>query len=351
MKTSFVSNLAVQSAMRLTISRGQSEIQKLQKEVVSGRYADIGISLGAQTSNSISLNRDVTRMKTILDSNALVTQRMSASQAALGMMADNAQNMLEAFISANGADDADRLAIARREVETALNGFTTAANTSSNGEYLFSGINTDVRPVDDYQAAGSAAKAAFDALFFGEFLFTQDDPAAADITVAEMDHFIVNVLEPAFNSGPDWNNSWSNASDTNISSRIQNNEVVESSTNANSSGMRNFALAAVIGMELLDLPIASDVRSAVNTHAIHYAGLAVTGIDNQRGNLGVSENRVAKANVSLQSQINIVNLHIGDIEGVDAYEASTRMTSLLAQVETSYTLTARIQQLNLTNYL
>lgn len=350
MKTSFVSNLAIQNAMRLTISRGQSEIQQLQKEVVSGRYADIGIALGAQTSNSISLNRDVSRMKTILDSNALVTQRMSASQAALGMMSDSAQQMLEAFISVNGADDADRLAIARRDVETALNGFTTGVNTSSNGEYLFSGINTDVKPLDDYQAAGSTGKAAFDALFQANFTFAQDDPAAANITVAQMDDFIVNVLEPAF-TGPDWNANWSSASDTNITSRIQNSEVVESSTNANSSGMRNFALAAVIGMELLNSPISSEVRSSVNTHAIHYAGLAVTGIDNQRGNLGVSENRVTKANVSLQSQINIVNLHIGDIEGVSAYEASTRMTSLLAQVETSYTLTARIQQLNLMNYL
>lgn len=350
MKTSFVSNQVIQNAMRMTIGRGQTEIQQLQKEVVTGRHADIGISLGAQTSSSVSLNRDVIRLETILDSNALVTQRLSASQLALGMMSDGAQQMLEAFIAANGADDATRLAVARRDVESALDAFTSAVNTSANGEYLFSGINSDVKPLEDYLAAGSSPKAAFDATFLGHFGFTQDDPAAAGITVAQMDNFLTNVLEPAF-SGPAWNTDWSSASDTNITSRIRRNEVVESTVNANASGMRNFALAAVIGIELLDSPISGEVRAAVNARAIQHAGQAVSGIDDQRSNLGVSENRVTKANVAIEAQIRIVRLHLHDIEGVDAYEASTRMNSLLAQVETSYTLTARLQQLSLMNYL
>jgi flagellar hook-associated protein 3 FlgL len=46
--------------------------------------------------------------------------------------------------------------------------------------------------------------------------------------------------------------------------------------------MRNFALAAVIGIELMDSPISSEVRAAVNATAIEYAGQAVTGIDNER---------------------------------------------------------------------
>ena len=332
MKVSFISNLAMQSSMRLTISRGQSEVQTLQKEIVSGRFADIGLSLGAKTSNSVTLNHDVSRLKNIQDSNALVTQRLSASQSALDLMADSAQQML------------------RRDVEASLGSFTVAVNTSSNGEYLFSGINSNTKPVEDYFEAGSTPKAAFDATFLGHFGFSQDDPLAAGITVAQMDNFITNVLEPSF-SGADWNTNWSSASDTNISSRILSNEVVDSGVNANAAGMRNFALAAVIGIELLDSAIGAEVRTAVNAKAIEYAGQAVTGIDNQRSNLGVAENRVTKANTALVSQIKIITLHLGDIEGVDAYAASTRMQTLLDQVETSYALTARIQKMSLMNYL
>jgi flagellar hook-associated protein 3 FlgL len=350
MKTSFISNLAIQNSMRMTISRGQEEIQKLQQEVVTGRYADIGLALGAKTSTSVSHHRDVMRLETILDSNALVTQRLSTSQLSLEAMSNAAQQMLEAFIVANGTDDAPKLTVMRRDVEASLDIFTSSVNTSVNGEYLFSGINSDVKPVADYLEAGSAPKAAFDALFLGHFGFTQNDPLAATITTAQMDNFLDTVLEPEF-TGPNWNTNWSNASDTNISSRIRTNEIVDSSSNANGTGMRSFALAAVIGIELMDSPISSEVRAAVNARAIEYAGQAVTGIDDERSTLGVSENRVVKANVSIESQIKIMKLHLNDIEGVDGYEASTRMQALLTQVETSYTLTARIQQLNLMNYL
>jgi len=350
MKTSFVSNLAMQNAMRMTISSGQTEIQKLNKEIVTGRYADIGLSLAAKTSNSVSLNSDVSRLKGILDSNSLVTQRLSASQSSMTLMADAAQQMLEAFITVNGSNDVNRLQIAQRDVESALGAFTIAGNTSSNGEYLFAGINAGTQPLEEYLAAGSAPKAAFDATFLGHFGFAQDDPAAANITVAQMNTFISTVLEPTF-TGADWNTNWSSASDTNISSRISTNEVVSSSTNANSTGMRKFALAAVIGIELLNSPISDEVRTAVNASAISYAGSAVTGIDSERSNLGVSESRITKANTALESQLSIITLHLGDVEGVDAYAASTRMQTLMDQIELSYTLTARIQQMSLMNYL
>ena len=350
MKLSFISSLAIQNAMRYTINRTQQDVQDLQAGIVTGRHADIGLTLGAGAARSVSLNRDMIRLETIRDSNVLVTQRLSASQAALESIADSAQSILEAFVSVTGAEDGIRLSTARRTVENALDSFTGAANTSANGEYLFSGVHTDVKPLENWFDAGSAPKTAFDALFLGHFGFTQTDPSTASITVAQMDDFLSNVLEPAFTGG-DWNTNWSSASDTNMSSRITRSEVVESSTNANANGMRQLALASVIGIELMGMDVSNDVRNTINSRGILHAGKAVTGIDEERSKLGIAENRVGKANIALEAQIRIVKLHIGDLEGVDAYEASTRMNTLLTQVEASYALTARIQQLNLMNYL
>jgi flagellar hook-associated protein 3 FlgL len=148
-----------------------------------------------KTSTSVSHHRDVMRLETILDSNALVTQRLSTSQLSLEAMSDAAQQMLEAFIVANGTDDAPKLTVMRRDVEASLDIFTSSVNTSVNGEYLFSGINSDVKPVADYLEAGSAPKPPLMHSFLGHFGFTQDDPAAATIT-AQMDNFLDTVLEP-----------------------------------------------------------------------------------------------------------------------------------------------------------
>jgi flagellar hook-associated protein 3 FlgL len=244
------------------------------------------------------------RLKGILDSNALVTQRLSAAQLSLDAMSDAAQQMLEAFISVNGSDDANRLLIAQRDVETALDAFTTAANTSSNGEYLFAGINTNTQPLEDFLAPGSPPKVAFDATFLGHFGFTQDDPAAANITVAQMDNFITTVLEPAF-TGAAWTTDWSNASDTNVTSRILKNEVVDSSTNANVEGMRNFALAAVIGVELINSPISAEVRASLNRTAIEYAGAGRHGYRQRTQHA----RRIGKPHHQGEHRIGIANPH------------------------------------------
>jgi flagellar hook-associated protein 3 FlgL len=39
------------------------------------------------------------------------------------------------------------------------------------------------------------------------------------------------------------------------------------------------------------------------------------------------------------------------MQGVDPFEAATRVNALITQIETSYALTARIQQLSLTRLL
>jgi flagellar hook-associated protein 3 FlgL len=67
--------------------------------------------------------------------------------------------------------------------------------------------------------------------------------------------------------------------------------------------------------------------------------------------LGMVQGRVTKANERMSLQIDILSAHIGTLEGVDPYEASTRVTALTTQVETAYALTARLQQLSLLNYL
>jgi flagellar hook-associated protein 3 FlgL len=49
--------------------------------------------------------------------------------------------------------------------------------------------------------------------------------------------------------------------------------------------------------------------------------------------------------------VDLFQNNISDLEGVDPYEAATRVSLLQQQIETSYALTARMQQLSLVKYL
>jgi flagellar hook-associated protein 3 FlgL len=91
-------------------------------------------------------------------------------------------------------------------------------------------------------------------------------------------------------------------------------------------------------------------KAVVGT-AISLVGEALHGLMNLQADLGVAQDRVAKANERMSIQIDIMATHIGALEGVDPYEASTRVSMLLTQVETAYAMTARIHQLTILNYL
>jgi flagellar hook-associated protein 3 FlgL len=351
MKTSFISNLSVQSAMRQTINQVQAELIQAQKEVVSGRLYNIGAELGATTTRSLDLHREADMMKNLMATNSVVTQRLSSSQMALETISNAGQTALNTYVALAGSTDSTQLSTAVQTLTDVLDQFVDAANTSVNGEYVLAGINTDIKPVGDYMSDETGARSAFDTAFLGFFGFAKDDPAAEGITPAQMQDFIDNVMEPMFTTGPEWETMWSTASDTPMTSRISRTEVIQSSTTINAEGFRRMAFATVLGIELLKLPINSDTRAIVSNKAINSIGQAIYGIDAERGQLGLSENRVRLANEVLGAQIDIVKLNLDDLEGVDVYEASTRITALSNQMEISYNLTARISELSLVNYV
>lgn len=351
MKTSFISNLSVQSAMRSTINQVQTELIQAQREVVSGQHYNIGETLGGTTTRALDLRRERDMMTNLMATNSVVTQRLSSSQMALETISGAAQTALNTYVALAGSTDSTQLSTAVQTMTSVVDQFVDAANTSVNGEYVFAGINTDVKPVGDYISDETGARTAFTTAFTSFFGFNNDDPQVEFITPAQMQDFFDIVVEPMFFTGPEWSTTWSTASDTPMTSRISRTEVVQSSVSINQEGFRQLAMGAVIGIELLNLPISSDTRAVVSNTAIEFMGKAIYGIDSQRGLLGLSENRVTMADEVLKAQIDIVKLNLDDLEGVDVYEASTKITALSNQMEISYNLTARISELSLVNYV
>ncbi|MBC2771764.1 flagellar hook-associated family protein [Rhizobium sp. AQ_MP] len=354
MSTASVSNLSTQTSMRLTIRQAQNELLKSQQEVSTGSFADVGAELGSKTSTVVDLNRESLRLNSMISNNSIATQRLSASQEALKQIATAAEAMNNALITISGSSNTDTINTTVMTVSNSLSTMTSMANQTANGEFLFAGINTDVKPLTEYTAT-SPAKVAFDAAFTGYFGFPPTDTAntatiAAKGAAPSMEDFITSVLEPMF-TGADWNTNWSSATDRSMSSRITQSETVKTSASANEKGFRYFALSAIVTKELMTIGAPANAVTVAINKAIDYTGRAITGVNATRSELGLSQNRVEKADASLKVQVDIIEKSLSSKIQVDAYEASTRVNSLLSMVEASYTLTAKIQKLTLVNYL
>ncbi len=351
MKTSFISSNAIQNAMRLTIRETQNQMSEASAEATTGVYADFGVALGGKTAQSVDFSRELTRIDSIVSSNSIAAGRMSASQTALTTISGQAQDFLDQLLALRGNQTSNNVALSQTTAASTISGLVGGSNTMINGEYIFAGINTDVQPMtDNSDAATTAIDSALD-----DYMTANGVASTADLTNAQMADFIKTKVEPMFTDdtspAPDNWASWSSASDQNMTSRISNSEVIETSTNANGDGMRYLALAATVTKALMGKDLSSDTMNAVADAAISYASQSIDGLNAQASQVGLSQSRVTKANDAMSAQKDIINNNIVDLQGVDPYEASTRANALQTQLETAYTLVSKIQQLSLVNYL
>lgn len=349
MKTGFISTSSISAATRQSIIDTQTKLAQAQKEVTTGRHADMGASLGYKVGQTISLRQDHARLTTMIDTNAVVSTRLSTTQAALKAISEDAQLFVGQLIGARNSDTGP--AVVQAQAKAALTSFISALNTALDGAHLFAGINADVKPITDYYANPTAPnrQAVADA-FFANFATTTSDPAIESITAADMQSFLDGDFADLFED-PAWSTDWSSASSQNVKNRISTSELIETSTNANDIAIRKlakaFTMVADLGLENLN----KSACTAVVDTATRLVGEAVQDMAREQARLGTAQERIATANERMSIQIDIMTTHINLLETVDPYEASTRVATLLTQVETAYAMTARIQNLSLLKYL
>lgn len=339
MKTTSISSLAISQSMQSTVSSAMTEITKLQDEAVTGTFSDVGLELGTRTSTSLDYSRESSRLKSVIAANSFAETRMEGSQLALTNISDAGQTLLDALTALSGNSDVNSLKVSADSAMSVLENFVSYANTAVNGEYLFSGTATDVQTFDD----DFIARVTTD--FNDAFTAFRGGTAAKDVTAAQMTQFLSDY-ETSFNWG-----LWNNASDTVMTTRISSSETVATSTSANSEGFKNLVLASVLASQLTNAGLGSGALSVVSQKATQYAGSAISGVTAQQSALGLSQERIDKANTYMSNQITIIDTQLTGLVGVDTEEASVRLSTLLNQVETSYTITSRILGMSLADYL
>ncbi|MND40772.1 flagellar hook-associated protein FlgL [compost metagenome] len=342
MKTTSISSLAISQSMQSTVSTAMTEITKLQDEAVTGTYSDVGLELGTRTSTSLDYSRESSRLQSVIDANSFAETRMEGSQLALTNISDAGQTLLDALTALSGNSDVNSLKVSADSAMSVLENFVSYANTAVNGEYLFSGISTDVQTFDDDFIANVTDD--FNTAFTN-FRTANGIASAGDVTAGQMTQFLSDY-ETSFS----WA-SWTNASDTVMTTRISSSETVATSTSANSEGFKNLVLASVVASQLSNAGLGSGALSVVSQKATQYAGTAISGVTAQQSALGLSQERIDKANTYMSNQIKIIDTQLTGLVGVDTEEASVRLSTLLNQVETSYSITSRILGMSLADYL
>jgi flagellar hook-associated protein 3 FlgL len=336
MRTTFISTRAISEATRLTLMKSQVNLANAIKEADSGRHADVGVALGYKTGTAVSFRQDITRLESIQKSNDVANMRLEATQLTLKDLHASATKFHQSALLYKGSPNG---ALSTVEAKAAFNSFMDMLNTANDGAYLFAGINSDVKPVTYAGAAQASVQTAFSAL-----------GVPANISEADMATFLDGPFATLFND-TNWKANWSQASDTNIKSRISTNEMIDTSTNANEEPMRLIMQAATMMSDLSNVDLQPDTLKVVADRAQALLSRAITGLSNTQGALGISEQRIADSNERMTIQVDMITNRVNMLEGVDPNEAALRVTALEQQIELSYSMTGRLQNLNILDYL
>jgi flagellar hook-associated protein 3 FlgL len=344
-----ISTLSLMRSSYLSVTDNQRRLADAQKELSTGRLANIGEALGVKTSLSIDLRSATDRNSLQLDLNGLASNELQVTQNGISSLVDLAHNFSATLIGARNALNGQQ--VVKDAAKSAIASLQNILNSTHDGKALFAGINTSSPPLDDYlNSTPTASKTAVDGAYFAEFGTSQNGAAVSSITPAQMDTFLNGNFATLFNQ-PNWSANWSAANSQNKSIRISDNFHVEASANANDPAFRNLTMALTMVFDLGSGSLNQATFERLVDKAVAVASSAASDLGNVSSRLGITQKLLTDENAKLTERSSILNQELVQLEGVDQYEVSTRINTLTTQLEASYSITARINKLSLLNYL
>jgi flagellar hook-associated protein 3 FlgL len=327
----------------------QKQLVDAQKELATGRHADLGVTLGATTGVSVSMRQDMDQIQSIQSSNNLVLNRLTASQSALGTLSTSVSSFLSSLISAQTAATSQDTLI--QSAHAGMQTMQDQLNASLDGQHLFSGINSDVQPMDDFFGAPPSAGAqAVTAAFVAKFGMSPTDPSVASISPGDMTDFLNNQFSDLF-SDSNWSSTWTSASDKPVSNRISRDQVINTSVTATNPTFRSMteAYAMISGLGFANL--SSGTQQAIISKARDITANVTGSLTQVQSGLGVIQQRVSDSNDQIDSQVDFLTKSIDNLEQIDPAAVTTQLSQISTALQAAYSLTSQLNNLSILDYL
>jgi flagellar hook-associated protein 3 FlgL len=346
MKPDGVSTLTLNNMLRDTTRFGQAALLKAQVELSTGRHSDVGLTLGSFVSRNINWRSEATRLKGQLASNGLASAQASVTQEGLRTVKDIADAFVATLAGLRTAHNGQ--ALAQEAAKTALEAIKQAVNVSFNGKFIFGGLNANVAPLKTF--VEGSPEAAVNAAFLSAFGIVPSDQAVKFITPSDMQAYLQTTFKDQF-TDPNWTLNWSNADSNSILSRIDSTQRLSLAGNANLDAIRQLvqSVASIAGSGVPNLNVLT--FELLVDSAMSGTLQSVQKVSSEQARIGLDQSALKKSTETNSRKLNVLKGLIGDTEGVDSYDAATRVNKIMSQLESSYALTGRMSKLSLVNFI
>lgn len=344
----YISSAALHASMRSSILTSQQQLADAQKEVSSGTYADLGLTLGSTSGQLLGLTAQADRLSAYTTGNNLAGTRLASTVTALTSLQTTATTFMKMLTtdSTGGGSTTGLPGSAASNLQALVAGL----NTTVNDQAIFGGLNTATSPIAPYTAT-SAGKTAIDIAFAATFGFAQTDPAASSITADQMSSFLTTTFADLYNPAS-YAANWSTATDATQTTEITPGQTVTSSVSANETAMRQLTQAYTMVAEFTGAqsPLSAAAQQAVMKNAIAVTSLGMTGLTDIQAAVGVQQNAITTSTTLISAQATMLAGRTSELHDSDTYAINTKISSLQTQLQASFELTAALKKLSLTDY-
>ena len=286
--------------------RIQSKYAQTQMQISSGQKSDSYEGIAQETPRILSLQSDYKKIVTQSENAQTALDRTEVIYDKLGSIAEAGQSLLDdlnAAISSTGSDNDTLVEIASQTLEQIV----STLNSQSGGRYIFSGSAVTTTPVSLSDYTGTAPIAL---------------PSVSNLSYYKGNDYLQSV-------------------------EVSDGFTVEYGVTADNESFEKL-------IRSLDLVInnqtASDPEEALK-EAYTLLGDSLDGIETLKAQTSQDSQTLDRFINDSLTELNLIDSMIADLEEVDLAEVSVRLQELETQLEASYSITTKLLDLKLSDYL
>lgn len=319
---------------RLTTSMKQ-QANIAAQELTTGYTANMGRKIGGDLAQFSGMEGTLARLKGYRVATDSVTITANAMQSAFGQIDRITEGIGTAILAAANAENPHMLRTLVGDAAARFESVLATLNTKAGDKTLFAGVASDGPAVANADIILSAVEAA---------IAGAGAISATDIETAVTDWF----NDPAgFEAVGYLGGTASSAVSVSAEDRISVGFTAMDPALRNT--LKSLAMFAIVDRGTLVPDEATGVQIA------RLAGTSLLQNQTDRtflaANLGLIQARIEQAQTRNEAENAAIQMARSDLLAVDPYEAATRMEAAQTQLETLYSVTARLSRLSLVDFL
>ncbi|AKS47784.1 flagellar hook-associated protein 3 FlgL [Octadecabacter temperatus] len=313
----------------------KTQLNTLVQELTSGETADLTSHLGGDQTTLSGLDRQLQMLGQFAQSNTETGQFLIMMQTALSGIDSQRETASNALLSINLSSTASQIGNA---ADVARNGFNAAVqsmNQRSGDRAMFGGNDLESNPLADSETMMTALQSAVAGL-----------TSASDIDAAVDAWF--DIPGGGFES-----NGYQGDTIGYISRPAGAEQTVEIGVRADDQAIRDTLKALAKGALAGDiaLNLEKEVRQSLQEQAGVDLLTQASELIGLQASIGYAEQQIEQSTVQISAQTSSFSIARNELVAADPFETATQLQSVQLQLETHYTLTARLSRLSLTEYL